>query len=112
METIEELAREYVEAPCNYDCDDCNRWKTTCRFYNDMISFVGGAKVQYQLLTKWNDPKQPPTHSNEVLIKYYCGTGGGEFHIVGSYENGKWKTPLDYLDEKYDAILGWREIHE
>ncbi len=114
METIEKLAWEYVDAPCDQDCGNCDRWTSSCRFCLEVRSFIGGAKVQYQLLTKWNDPKQPPTHSNDVLIKYHCGTGGCDFFIVAYYSNGKWKTPFapDYLDEKYDKILGWREIHE
>ncbi len=62
-------------------------------------------------LTRWHDPKEPPTHENEVLVKYTCGTGGCEFYIVAYYSNGEWQAPNNTLDE-YDTILGWREIHE
>lgn len=97
MKTIEEKAADYA---------------AHANLQNNQFAFIAGAMSEHEELTRWHDPKQPPTHSNEVLIKYYCGTGGGEFYIVGCYYKGKWKTPLNTLDETYDKILGWREIHE
>ena len=74
-------------------------------------AYIHGAKTAWKYLTRWHAPNEPPTHENEVLVKYICGTGGCKFYIVAYYSNGEWQAPNNTLDE-YDTILGWREINE
>ena len=107
MAMIEERAKQYVRRIWAGGSRD---WGTNKQWTSQ--DFIAGANSEHKILTRWRDPNTPPAHSNEILIKYYRGTGGGEFHIIGCYYNGKWKTPLNILDETYDKILGWREIHE
>ena len=40
--SIEYRAREYVNAPCNWDCINCPMDTISCRFYNDKESFKAG----------------------------------------------------------------------
>lgn len=112
METIEKLAWEYVDAPCDQDCGNCDRWTSSCRFCLEVRSFIGGAKVQYQLLTRWHDPKEElPQEAKTVLIR----VNGLELYKVGYYRPNKaheyqWHT--DDLSMPDSFVLGWREIHE
>lgn len=39
---IEERARAYADAPCEWDCENCSTGRMGCRFYNDKESFKDG----------------------------------------------------------------------
>lgn len=64
-----------------------------------------------QELLEWHDPKDIPNDGREVLVKGICGTGGGEFYAVAYKIDGVLKSRAEVID-KYDTIIGWREIHE
>lgn len=102
MKTIEERAENYASQR-HVLMNSTNR----AAYYG----YIAGAYSEREELLRWHDPEDPPTHENEVLVKYICGTGGCEFCIVAYYSNGEWQAPNNMLDE-YDTILGWREIHE
>lgn len=108
MKTIEERADEYVDAPCEKICSECSMLEASCRFYNDRLSFIAGAKSEHNLLTEWNSPDDIPDTNRLVLIKI----NNDPEYAVGYYNGNRdiWNCPSFY--EINSGFVGWREIHE
>ena len=109
MKTIDQRAKEFVQAPCTFKCDICPHRDlgTGCNWKHDAEVFSLGAKSEHEELTKWNSPKEPPQDDRSVLMKIWVPSTNIIRYQVGHYEN-KWVGFLIGLDR----IIGWREIHE
>lgn len=114
METIEERAIKFVDAPCDRRCEDCSTGQAGCRFYTDEVSFIYGARSEHAELTRWHDPKdEVPPNDEEVL----CLTNQRySTYAVLRYENNCWwqYAPIyggGWFRYEGDVIV-WREIHE
>lgn len=55
MKPIEERAKEYAAK-----CPGCQ---------NTEWGFMAGAHSEREELLRWHDPKEPPSHTNTVLLK-------------------------------------------
>lgn len=106
MKTIEERADEYVDAPCEKICLECNTWPESCRYYTDRLAFIAGAESEHKELTQWNSPDCPPDSTHEVLAQI-CG---GYYKVVVFDSNNKLYKVSG--TQEWTEILGWREIHE
>lgn len=103
MKTIEELADEYVDAPCEKICSECNTIEASCRFYNDKLSFIAGANSMYRELTRWNSPNEKPEDINkDVLLKMFNTITREYKYFVGRLA----------ASGPNIQIIGWREIYE
>lgn len=102
MKTIEERAKEWIDSLGAGLVHPYNR--------QAMIdAYIAGAKAQYEELTRWHDPKEPPEPGRVVLVKR--NPSSIIPYDLGHINNyGNWVdwcgSPID------DKILGWREIHE
>lgn len=106
MKTIEEGAKEFVDAPCDWLCANCTTDKMSCRFYNDKESFKAGAEWREKELTRWHDPKDiMPEPGKKVLVK--C--------ISGEIQTDFYEPELDgfFIEHAtYAKVIGWREMHD
>lgn len=108
MKTMEEGAKEFVDAPCDWLCANCATDKMSCRFYNDKESFKAGEEWMREKLTRWHDPKEPPQDQKHKLIKLDdCG--------YTLFATGQWCPDSKRwwgagIDEN-SKVIGWREIH-
>lgn len=123
METIEERAIKFVDAPCDRRCEDCSTGQSGCRFYTDEVSFIYGARSEHAELTRWHDPKEDmPQEDTVVLCKVnYCKYTQ---YLVLNWYNGRWWFYIPYsasnvFDSDNDTwrefngeVVGWREIGE
>lgn len=99
METIDELADAYVRENARqegYDCEDVR------------AAYLDGAVDVRQELTKWNDPKELPERSKDVLLKLRYEEGAEPSYTVG-YWNGIYYGDVLGGDAE---VIGWREIPE
>lgn len=71
--------------------------------------FIEGYQQAEKDLTEWHDPKEPPKHTDNVLLKLKDNHLGIIFYSVGSYYSGIYNHP--YLEQR-PTVIGWREIHE
>jgi len=100
-----EKAREYARNGMSLYMDTSDEQDIYCE---DLIqAYLAGAKDEHKELTKWNDPKCPPTHRKPVLIKGVTPSGR-KCLVVGVFYKSGLQTNTYY---KVDPI-GWREIHE
>lgn len=72
-------------------------------------AFRQGYRQAEKDLTAWHDPKDPPKHTDNVLLKLKDNHLGIIFYSVGSYYSGIYNHP--YLEQR-PTVIGWREIHE
>ena len=105
MKTIEERAKEFVQAPCTFKCDICETRYIGmgCLWKHDAEVFSLGAKSEHEELTRWNSPECPPEDHREILVKVKNG------YNIASYNPDKGYCIKGGF---YAEILGWREIHE
>lgn len=107
MKTIEERATDYAcddgVMPDSYDCESCFNIYGKCT----RDAYIAGAKSEHEGLTRWHDPKEPPTHINTVLVKVEEGV-----YNTGHYDSdfGGFFIGSDFYYSK--EVVGWREIHE
>lgn len=84
------------------------------RIFKD--GFKAGAESEHDMLTKWNDPKEPPQLYENVLVKYY-GADGCE-HIAVAWRAIGDSAGYNYIISRTDVtinsqdVIGWREIPE
>lgn len=74
--------------------------------------YIEGATDEHELLTRWNDPDNPPNKAENILIKYKREK---EEDSIELYEVGYWNGKAYFSTYDYDYlpnIIGWREIHE
>lgn len=113
MKTIEERAKEFVQAPCTFKCDICDKrdMGTGCNWKHDAEVFSLGAKSEHDELTRWNSPDCPPEDDRAVLLKikdtrYFPDN---HYFAVGFYDEGYCTTSAVHAEIE---VVGWREIHE
>lgn len=104
MKTIEERADEYIYKM------DCSEWTGVEDYARH--GYKQGATDEHYLLTEWHDPKDMPKDGREVLVKYYSNLFHRESYAVVYFQYGTFISSHEMIDDKYDTILGWREIHE
>lgn len=113
MRTIEERARDFVDAPCDHRCKNCKTVPADCRFYNDQMSFIAGAESEHDELTRWNDPHKPPVHENRVIVQAVLPNGAlfvtGGWYAINEFPEG-WSVDLNDRFENL-SVIGWREIY-
>ncbi len=103
METIEKRAREYAHQ-YRRDAHDLKGERADAAF----AAYCQGAEDEHEVLTKWNDPKEPPERGKDVLLKLRYEAGAEPSYTVG-YWNGIYYGDALGADTE---IIGWREIHE
>lgn len=97
MKTIEERTREFMDF-------------SVSSLYSEKLAeirkaFIAGAESEHEELTKWNDPKDHPSHEGPVLVKLK----NGKYHVVNCICNHYilFGDPMAYDH----LIVGWREIN-
>lgn len=103
MKTIEERAKEWIDSLGAGLVHPYNR--------QAMIdAYIAGAKAQYEELTRWHDPKEPPEPGLGVLVKRNPSSiipyDLGHIDNDGNWMDSWCDYPID------DKIIGWRKIHE
>ena len=106
MKTIEARAYGYhASDQCCRDCENCED-RVNCFDADYVLAFIAGAKSEYEELTRWNSPDDPPKDRRLILIKVNVFDEGILYYVDRGFENA------DYILGPKDKILGWREIHE
>ena len=94
-------------------CGDCNECpptkKTGCLFNEYRQGYILGEQSKQEELTRWNDPKEPPKHAKQILLKLKDRHFENIFYSVGTFYDGVFNHQFQF---QYADIIGWRDIHE
>lgn len=109
MESIEERAYSRYAKGCYWrDCETC-LYRPDCSDVDYVWAFIDGAQSEHAELTKWHDPKEPPNHTNHILLKLKDRHFENIFYSVGTFYDGVFNHQFQ---SQYADIIGWRDIHE
>lgn len=100
MKTIDERTDEYARKHMyqgGYDIEDVRS------------AYMDGILAEHEVLTRWNDPKEPPQDQKHKLIK--LDDCGYTLFTTGQWclDSKRWWGAE--IDEN-SKVIGWREIHE